>query len=299
MRIWIVKGEKQCLYCGKTFEYKREDTKYCSKKCRDIVLRMKKGIPCNPNTEPYHKLCKVCGKPFDTFREDYVTCSHECAVINRGRDYTRRSVRNVERINTTEKWVNEKHGDLFRYVSHTRGRIRMQCLCCNNIIERANSTVREKGIECEFCKENKELEKERQKMVYFLIALLESKTPKKCECCGKEFFSQYSNKKYCSQKCKRKTRGHKNSYRSRCRHYGVLYDPSVTRIKVIKRDNGICKICGKVCNENDLSWGTLGPDFPTLDHIIPLAKGGSHTWGNVQCACAMCNSDKRDLLGYA
>ena len=78
--------------------------------------------------------------------------------------------------------------------------------------------------------------------------------------------------------------------------YGVYYESGITRIKVIKRDKYICQICGKKCNPNDLRWGTLGPDFPTLDHVVPLAKGGSHTWDNVQCACGMCNSYKRDLL---
>ena len=43
-------------------------------------------------------------------------------------------------------------------------------------------------------------------------------------------------------------------------------------------------------------WGSFGPTYPTLDHIIPLAKGGTHTWNNVQCACAMCNSEKRDIV---
>jgi 5-methylcytosine-specific restriction endonuclease McrA len=38
------------------------------------------------------------------------------------------------------------------------------------------------------------------------------------------------------------------------------------------------------------------PDAPTVDHIIPLAKGGTHTWDNVQLAHWSCNSDKRDII---
>jgi 5-methylcytosine-specific restriction endonuclease McrA len=34
---------------------------------------------------------------------------------------------------------------------------------------------------------------------------------------------------------------------------------------------------------------------PTLDHIVPLSKGGSHTYDNLQCACFRCNcAVKRD-----
>lgn len=286
----------KCTYCGKPFLAKQIRSSYCSRKCKDISIRLAKGIPCNPNVEPYHKICVVCGKPFDSFRDTAVTCSHECALQYK---HINNPDEKRERINTTEIWVNQKHGDSFEYVSHTGRRIRLKCKCCNNIIERANSTVRTSGLVCQYCKEQKELDEARRKMLSFLIALTESKTPKKCMCCGKEFYSEFANQKYCSDKCRNKRKRNGKGYRSRCRKYGVYYDSSVTRIKVIKRDHGICQICGKVCDEHDLRWGTLGPDFPTVDHIIPLAKGGTHTWGNVQCACAMCNSDKRDLLGYA
>lgn len=287
---------RTCAYCGKEYTAHNIRSQYCSGKCGDIAIRIRKGIKCNINTEPYHKICVVCGKPFDSFRDTAVTCSHECALRHSQRNEPSKKRGSV---NTTEIWVNQKHGDSFEYVSHTRGRIRLRCKCCNNIIERSKTTVRRYNTECEYCKEQKELAEARRKMLSFLTALTESKTPKKCICCGKEFYSEYPTQKYCSDKCKNKRKRNGRSYRSRCRKYGVYYDSSVTRAKVIRRDHGICQICGKVCNDHDLRWGTLGPDFPTVDHIIPLAKGGSHTWDNVQCACAICNSDKRDLLGYA
>lgn len=289
-----VRYERICAYCGKEFVAHDNRKIFCSKKCKDIALRLKKGIQCNPNPEPYHKICKVCGKPFDSFRKASVTCSHECAVKykspkKRGTPIT---------TTTTEMWVNKRHGDSFEYVKHTRGRIWLRCKSCGQTIERATSTVRQKNINCEYCKEDENLKEARQKMMCFFIALKESKTPKRCVVCGKEFYSQYPTQLYCSNRCRCKKKRSNNGFRSRCRHYGVFYDSSVTRKKVIKRDNGICQICGKKCNPLDLRWGTIGPDFPTVDHIIPLAKGGTHTWDNVQCACAICNSNKRDLLDY-
>ena len=279
-----------CCYCGKDFIAHSRKAKWCSKKCKDIAFRLKHGVRVNPNTEPYHKICVVCGKPFDTFRDVAVTCSSECAkVVHLGCSPTGK-----RRVNTVEEWVNEAQTQ-FEYVSHTKGRVKIKCKCCGNVLERAKSTVRSKNVKCEYCKEAEQLQEARQKMACFLIALKDAKTPKQCASCGKTFISNYYTQKYCSDKCKRSG----NTYRSRCRHYGVYYDPSVTRIKVVRRDKNTCQICGKTCNPKDKSWGSLGPDFPTLDHIIPLAKGGMHTWNNVQCACAICNSNKRDLLEFA
>jgi len=34
----------------------------------------------------------------------------------------------------------------------------------------------------------------------------------------------------------------------------------------------------------------------TLDHVIPLSKGGQHTKANVVPACGPCNSKKRDRI---
>lgn len=31
---------------------------------------------------------------------------------------------------------------------------------------------------------------------------------------------------------------------------------------------------------------------PELEHIIPIAMGGTHTWDNVACACRLCNQAK-------
>ena len=40
----------------------------------------------------------------------------------------------------------------------------------------------------------------------------------------------------------------------------------------------------------------VAPKQLTLDHIIPLARGGHSTKGNCVPACKECNSKKRDLL---
>ena len=48
-----------------------------------------------------------------------------------------------------------------------------------------------------------------------------------------------------------------------------------------------CQCCGKETPER--LRGTTSARAPELDHIITLADGGAHTWGNVACACRNCN----------
>lgn len=40
----------------------------------------------------------------------------------------------------------------------------------------------------------------------------------------------------------------------------------------------------------------VSPKELTLDHIVPVARGGRSTKGNCVAACKECNNQKRDLL---
>jgi 5-methylcytosine-specific restriction endonuclease McrA len=56
-------------------------------------------------------------------------------------------------------------------------------------------------------------------------------------------------------------------------------DPSV----VFERDGGVCGICRAAVDINE-TWH--------IDHVIPLSKGGAHSYSNVQLAHARCNCSK-------
>lgn len=76
------------------------------------------------------------------------------------------------------------------------------------------------------------------------------------------------------------------------------------RLKIWKEQNGRCYLCG------DLTWIAETKDvffklnlyqFPlwkmaTIDHIIPLSKGGKHKMANLAVACKQCNSEKGDNI---
>jgi len=62
---------------------------------------------------------------------------------------------------------------------------------------------------------------------------------------------------------------------------------------IYKRDAWRCGICHKRVNKT-LAYPHLMS--ASLDHIVPLAHGGTHTKANVQLAHFICNSTKSDRL---
>lgn len=63
--------------------------------------------------------------------------------------------------------------------------------------------------------------------------------------------------------------------------------------EIWERDNGVCGIC-RTPIDPDLLWPHKMSK--TLDHVIPLAKGGTHEPDNIQLAHAVCNSRKNDRV---
>jgi hypothetical protein len=62
-----------------------------------------------------------------------------------------------------------------------------------------------------------------------------------------------------------------------------------------------CYICGRECDPSDYrqiinrgGWTQkiCGPAYPTLDHIVPVSKGGDHSADNAALACMGCNRTK-------
>lgn len=60
----------------------------------------------------------------------------------------------------------------------------------------------------------------------------------------------------------------------------------IVRLVVLERDDGVCGICGVDVNPNKFA----------IDHVIPITRGGTHTYDNVQVAHPRCNTVKHDRL---
>ena len=71
-------------------------------------------------------------------------------------------------------------------------------------------------------------------------------------------------------------------YEREARKRGQEYDRGITRETLMLRDEHICGIC-----KNKVEWGD-----ESVDHIIPVSKGGVHRWSNVQLSHLKCNISK-------
>lgn len=68
-----------------------------------------------------------------------------------------------------------------------------------------------------------------------------------------------------------------------------------SNLDIYKRDKWKCGICGGKVNKH-LKYPH--PLSPSLDHIVPLSRGGSHIPENVQLAHLRCNLSKGSKTGF-
>lgn len=70
----------------------------------------------------------------------------------------------------------------------------------------------------------------------------------------------------------------------------------MSRAKVYERDRWRCGLCKRKVDRR-LSYPH--PMSVSLDHVLPMSRGGGHTYANVQCSHLKCNVDKGADAGEA
>lgn len=86
-------------------------------------------------------------------------------------------------------------------------------------------------------------------------------------------------------------RRRKNHQIRRARKKGASTGAPVIRAAIAERDGWRCHLCGKRVGK-ELSWPH--PRSASLDHVVPLSKGGAHDPVNVRLAHLLCNTRKND-----
>lgn len=113
-----------------------------------------------------------------------------------------------------------------------------------------------------------------------------------CKVCA-TWFTHWNGDVTCSPDCQRQW---KREVKRDCKHRrratkANAFVEKVYRRTVYEADGYRCHLCNK---KTDPTKTAPHPRSPTLDHVIPLSKGGTHERANVRTACFLCNSRKGD-----
>lgn len=114
-----------------------------------------------------------------------------------------------------------------------------------------------------------------------------------CAECGVQFSPTLPHMTHCSDECRRKR--HWRVWRSvrRSRLKGATIE-TVDPIKVFDRDGWRCHLCSELTDRS--KRGSSHPNAPELDHVMPLSKGGEHSYANTACAHRKCNRAKSNRI---
>jgi 5-methylcytosine-specific restriction endonuclease McrA len=254
--------EKACEHCGAVMRLKpaeARERRVCGATCAALIKAKESGLNLS---QPHVVHCGSCGcestKMVRHGRPVPRYCSKRCFDGLRARLVREREA--LERIAERNKWrpspaVLAEVAALRRIARYVQRPAAFRCVCreCQ-----ASMTVRRTAgghaRMCEGCKAAKR----------------------------KQMASQYR-----ASPAGRAARTRMKALRrARIEIAAEAIDPFV----VFTRDKWTCQLCG-VTTPRKLR-GTYEPTAPELDHVVPLALGGSHTWGNVQCACRRCNGIK-------
>jgi hypothetical protein len=305
------KGPENCIVCGKKLPKRR--VKYCSNKCREEHKHNK-----------YNHTCEWCGTNFSSAHKDSKFCGMNCQ-----KEWLTKKISFEKNQKELEKIFKNKFEEKFpnfKYHSEYTGAddyFKMECRKCGHIQERNAQCVRQsRDIEM-ICDRNER----RQKLVKKINKILNSikriarkrkrklvrkeikslrrikknhKHYKQCSECGRHYFTTRINSSTCSSKCQKKRNNRLKELRRRnmLKTNGKI-NRDISLSSLIEKDNSICQLCGKPIDEEDFNYTDeghfiAGPKYPSIDHIIPVAKGGTHTIDNVQLAHRDCNYNKSD-----
>ena len=255
----------QCQYCHKEFETNKKTRKYCSPICSSNSKKTFWG----------EATCQHCNTIFSVkanTKNKY--CKIDCYLL----------AMSEQKKKTLEKKKNKT-------VKEKEPKI---CNLCSTLFVPVNSNTKYCGSICKEkaiknCIQKAGEKKRKERMALFV--------PKTFECkeCGESFTTTYENqrKTFCSNECSGK-HGRRNAKHRRRARMKEQYVESVSLLKICKRDNYVCQLCNQSVDMTQL--GTSHYLAPSLDHIIPLSKGGEHSYANSQLAHHYCNSIKKDKI---
>lgn len=239
------------------------------------------------------KICEHCGKEYEPryFNNKYcIECAPFASDVKRGKSRDKRLTQVCERCgkeynrdrktkycsDTCRKEAESDRYKAFRktdeYVSPKTIKKEHKCTICGTLYMSSG-----KGTMCVEC------HKEHTRRI--LIERRMTEDIKVCAWCGELFTSTIaSHQRFCGLRCSNAYNGKVKRARKRKAYVRPVYLKDI-----YTRDNGLCGLCGERVG---LGYVYPHPLSASIDHILPLSKGGTHEPRNVQLTHLRCNVEK-------
>lgn len=117
------------------------------------------------------------------------------------------------------------------------------------------------------------------------------RVPMECLVCNRLYMGNNRQRSHCSAECRaigERDMIRRYTHERRAALKGRPAESFVSR-DVFKRDGWTCGLCGEGIDP-ELQYPH--PKSASVDHVLPIARGGGHIWGNVQAAHLACNIRK-------
>lgn len=81
-------------------------------------------------------------------------------------------------------------------------------------------------------------------------------------------------------------------HRIRALKHSGRYEAGITVKRLQARDGSLCTYCKRIMTFDVAPFGAYTPLRATIEHILPISRGGDHTLINTALACWECNCER-------
>lgn len=270
---------KTCDRCGAEFVagvFNAHKARWCSTACR------RAGYAASTTKKTHAFTCRNCGREYETpylNRNQY--CSRQCAFSDQGQWQKHPPQKGRQCASCGKPFTVPQSGHRSaKYCSEKCGR-RGVAMVCEQCGRNYHGSPASKYC-CGRCAYKANQEQKRRDYVP------KPDFDKRCHWCGAEFTTNRPTVKYCGDQCSLKA--FRASKRSGNHRRNVMkrrqFVARVNVADVYQRDGWACQICGSPVDPNAQY---PDPMSASLDHIVPISRGGTHEPSNVRLTHWICN----------
>lgn len=173
-------------------------------------------------------------------------------------------------------------------------KIVVRCRVCGCEVEKSMTGLRAwHDSKCPNCEKLRKESTKAQGRMRYASLLFNSGKQQSWKFCGCGVLIA-SNQKQCKECTRRRASRYMNVKKEKRRKAAFTKESAQISIQTLyKRDSGVCWICGEPCR---LDVDYNDNMYPSIDHVLPISKGGKDEWGNVKLAHRLCNSIRGDRV---